>query len=154
MHPWHFTDIALLSNNTHAANRTIVEWAWWAQGEGFTNIVEKAPKVDGGPEADIPPFSCFGVACFHLSDKVYCTLYARSVTASSSGIKQHCVRVTKKGKLKPTEHAKKAQKRKWHQKSALQPLAVAPPSQSVCRFTHTYFRIHEYISIQVHCPIK
>ena len=57
--------------DTKQSCRTVAEWAIWAQSEGFQDMVEKSEE--GSPSV------------------LYCTLCAKSLAASSKGIKSHCV---------------------------------------------------------------
>ena len=69
--------------------------------------------------------------------KVYCTLCAKSIVASSKSMKQHCFGYYKgkkeNGTFMESEHSKKAQKRKERDDAAVAPVTgssipTAPPT--------------------------
>ena len=63
MHAGLLTEMASSSAKNHAANRTVAEWVRWAEGEGFTDLVERAPDADGDPEPGITSLSPSGCTC-------------------------------------------------------------------------------------------
>lgn len=107
------SSLCLMSRN-HSSARTVAEWVTWAQSEGFNDIAEK--NAQGGETAG----------------KVYCVLCAKSIAASASAIKQHCVGYfdgkEENRKFHESAHAIKAAKRDRRVAAEVAAQPHAPPS--------------------------
>ena len=127
-----FVEIAflllLMSSKSHSAGRTAAQWVTWAQGEGYTDIVEHAPGSE-----PTPGLKCLLITCillFTITGKVYCTLCAMPLTASASALKQHCAGywygTGESKKFYDTKHSQKVKKRKADAEAAPPPAPREP----------------------------
>lgn len=98
---------------SHASTKTVEQWVEWARNEGHNDIVD----------------NCNGE---QKPGRVYCTLCATFIGASSASIKGHCVGYQKKGSKEFVEsvHAKKKMKLVANQQAQAQAQQV-PATQLV-----------------------
>ena len=134
-----YSHLCSAMSKSHASCRSVSDWVLWAQTEGFTDIVEKAPHGEPIPGKCVPLFWC--VICFWLLGKVYCAICGFSLTPKTSHLRDHCL-----GKFGPggtritSQHAKKVEARKNMQEA--QPPPPALPQNiviNVCRFPVGFF---------------